>query len=947
MSSIQRWMENEDWVEFVSRDGLTSAGTGAYEAVLNFGGPMSRTRYHVYARVRQGHEDVIKSVQLEGEEFEEARLVASVPGTPEGMMWIYLGSAQSCRAYRKMTIIAPAGLDGLDRICILQIPRRLETGVIERGIAREQAGNPEPVSGVPLGGVGAGKLEICADGLFRNITINGNIDAPIRLSDGTFFAVRAETYQGASGRIIATEELHGLPCFSKLEFDGSYPTARLEADDPDFPIAVEIGATGPIIPRNVKDSALPLALFAVKLTAKDLPAQASAVFCAENLLGCGGGLSPGLTERGTLSEGFYEIWEERAGNSESSWDSGDYHGLLFDGGEKQEKRSQGQYVLATDAPVSSHLVGWRLDDSADAWTGFFKNGRFPENAAASSSGERTAGGVAVDVDLQPGETREVRFIFAWHVPVFQQSPVAEYGHYYSNFFNDAGEVAVYGLQNFDRLRSEAAEVPDLLRSSSLPGWFARSLANDAFVFSTGTWLTRDGRFAVNEGPTHMFGCMGTLDQKLYANHYYSLFFPELDRTELLGFARAQARNGGLRHDLGAGHIEMRGKHCQWPDLVCGFAILSLKHYQLTGDQDYIDEVYPRIVQAVLDYLPGMDHDNDGLADGPEVGNTFDAEHFEGVNCYTATLTLAALKVLENLATRRGDNDTAARCREWFEKARQSAFRLLWNDRYFISFNNAAGGKVNGNCHISQLAGEFFSRLCGLGPLYGDEYSREALQWIQRLNANPELVFPTNEATPEGRPPSRQMWGWLPHVRVFVGGLPFFFGAQEKGMRELERMDRVIGELNNENRWDLRLFYEPDTGRQHWGRFYMSAPATWLVYQAALGFLWDKPAGLLAVVPNVSRNMLPLSAPVFTPGFWLWMELSEDHAEMRLQVIKRFEHDLAVRTLRVPAGSGEAVVYADGAPVEVHNRHTRPESDCEELEVDIDLGSVNEINVVRR
>ncbi len=58
-------------------------------------------------------------------------------------------------------------------------------------------------------------------------------------------------------------------------------------------------------------------------------------------------------------------------------------------------------------------------------------------------------------------------------------------------------MAVYGLKEFRRLEQDALEVPQLLLDSSLPDWLARSLANDAYTFSTCTWLTRDGRFATN------------------------------------------------------------------------------------------------------------------------------------------------------------------------------------------------------------------------------------------------------------------------------------------------------------------------------------------------------------------------------------------------------------------------------------------------------------------
>lgn len=941
MTDPVRWVENEDWVEFVRREQFALAD-GGYEALVRFGGPMSRTRYDFYARVMAGYEGHFRLAELEGEEFEPHCSVVDVPGTPDGLVWVHLGHASSERAYRKMTLNTNDGLTGLERICILQVPRRLHTGAVERSIRRELVGDPEPLSGVPLGGVGAGKIEFCRDGLFRNITINGSIDAPIRFSDATFFAVRAEVDGASHSRIVSTEALHGLTPAARLDFEGAYPTAILRISDVGLPVEVEVSARGTIVPRNVHDSSMPLALFTVRIQAPpDRRACCTVVFCVEDFLGCGGGLAPGLTERHTLSEGYYECWEERAGNVERPWSAGGVSGVLFDSGVKTEKRSQGQYMLATDGPAAALLTGWRVDDESDTWVRFAESGRFGKCDDRPSGGERTACAVAVDVDLIPGEAREVRFVFAWHVPEFWQHPHYHYGHFYSNRFACATDVALYGLREFDRLWHESGEVPDLLLGSSLPQWLARSLCNDAFVFSSGTWLTRDGRFAVNEGPTQMFGCMGTMDQKLYANHYYSLFFPDLDRTELLGFARAQATNGGIQHDLGGGHLETKGVDCQWPDLTCALVILSLKHFQLTGDSDYIEEVYPRLVRAILDYHGIMDTDGDGLADGAGVGNTFDAEHFEGLSCYTATLTLAALRALEDLAVRMGDEPTAARCREVFTRARESAVKLLWNGSYFVGYRNTASGAANGNCHVSQLAGEFFSRLCGLGPLYDESLARSAMESMLGLNYPADLAFPTNEATPDAKMPRRQMWGWLPHVRTFLGGLPVYFDMADRGLRVLERMQRALDETNAANSWDLRLFYEPDTGLQHWGRFYMSAPATWLVYQALLGYVWDRPAGVLTLASNVPDNLLPLDAPIFTPGFWARLQIPKDRSEQRLRVIKRFDRDLVVSTLRIPVRPGNPLLTVDGRPADFDHRTA---DDHEDLICSIDLDAVDDLCV---
>src|SRR5690242_2093706 len=69
------------------------------------------------------------------------------------------------------------------------------------------AGRPElpgHYAGVPLGGIGAGCIEVGEDACFRNITINNNRTAASRipLAPGAFVAVRAATRTATATRIL-------------------------------------------------------------------------------------------------------------------------------------------------------------------------------------------------------------------------------------------------------------------------------------------------------------------------------------------------------------------------------------------------------------------------------------------------------------------------------------------------------------------------------------------------------------------------------------------------------------------------------------------------------------------------------------------------------------------------------------------------------------------------
>ncbi len=908
---MKRWYDYEDWDLMLTRADLTRGPDGSYTGVADLRGPGGATRYYLFARLEAEADNPIQAVEIPGDPpFEPQVEPVIVPGTPAAFQWLRLGSVVRRRQYQSFTVSGKPGLPGLHSLWFSEVPRHLLAGRAERALA--YGCPPEPRSGVPLGGVGAGKLELCRDGRFRNFTLNGNLDTPLYNSEATFVALRWESSRGSGGCVLSTESLAGLPAVAGLDFEGVYPRARLRARDSRLPLEAELTGTGPILPRNLEDSCLPLALFTVRLTNRgEEPLTTAVAFSLENFLGCGGVPLPGPERAG---RGYYECWEEREGNREEAWSRGNLSGVLLIGEDKQELRSAGRYLLVAEGPGTSVCAGWRPESGTSLWRRFLEEGALPPQAGGPSHGEATAGVLLQTVELAPHASVELRFVLAWNVPHFRQSTDTDYGHYHQNRFSSVEEIATYGFAEFDRLRREAAEVPTLLAESSLPPWLARSLANDAYVFSTCCWLTRDGRFSVNESPANMFGCMGTLDQKLYGSHYYSLFYPECDMSELLQFARAQADNGGIQHDLGYGHLDQIGHPSGWPDLSSSLVIQTLKLYQLTGDEAFVDEMYPHCVKALLEYQLGLDSDGDGIANISGVGNTFDADKFEGTSAYIATVWLAALKSLEELARRRGDEEVRQQAAELFTRARASSIEELWNGRYFANYHDVTRKLQSPNCHFAQLAGEFYSLLLGLGPCYGEQYSLSAHRAVLSLNYHPRLVFPTNEATPDGHPARRDMHGWLPHSRVLLGGLSFLLDMPEAGLDALERLDRVVREVNHDNRWDQRLFYEPETGREHWGTQYMTAPATWYAYSALLGVLWDRPEGALTVAPHLPSNLLPFQGPVFLPDLWLWLTVSEDGRSMTLRRVKGFTDSLPWRRLRLPEGSSAPTVTADSALV---------------------------------
>ena len=167
-------------------------------------------------------------------------------------------------------------------------------------------------SGIPLGGLGTGSVEIRADGqfhdweIFNNHLWSGNSgDAPPEMtSDDAFFALRTRDATGAARvRLLHIDDqksrsvsgwydyarIYNYPFLrnvAAVNWSGQYPFARLQYEDETIPVEVEMEAFTPFIPFAAKDSGLPLAYFVFKMrNTGTAPCEAALLFNLANCVG--------------------------------------------------------------------------------------------------------------------------------------------------------------------------------------------------------------------------------------------------------------------------------------------------------------------------------------------------------------------------------------------------------------------------------------------------------------------------------------------------------------------------------------------------------------------------------------------------------------------------------------------------------------------------------------
>ncbi|BCM90545.1 hypothetical protein IAD21_02399 [Abditibacteriota bacterium] len=267
-------------------------------------------------------------------------------------------------------------------------------------------------SGLPLGGVGVGKIELLTDGSFGNLTNQHNWDRPYGWAKGAFAAIQVQGANGTSTarllRLGSANEYTGVENIAHTRMQGWFPRAEIAFADAALPVQVKLDAFSPLVPHNPKDSSLPVARFDYTLTNPSRQrVKASVLLAWPNLLGWGGKTNV--------------KWDDVSGASQSAANAGGLHGLRY--ATTQSYTDQRQNVLGEDFLGARQELGITITtcpswDAAATTPSFWKNfaatGQL--HPAADGAPAQSAGAVAATVDLAPGQSRTVHFTLAWAMP---------------------------------------------------------------------------------------------------------------------------------------------------------------------------------------------------------------------------------------------------------------------------------------------------------------------------------------------------------------------------------------------------------------------------------------------------------------------------------------------------------------------------------------------------
>ena len=615
----------------------------------------------------------------------------------------------------------------------------------------------------PLGGIGTGNVSLGARGDLRDWEIF-NSPAKGATIPLTFFALRCQQAgHEPQARVLEgplqppfdlSHGFHpmstaGLPRFQGTTFRGQYPFAAVDFEDDRLPVAVQLEAYTPLLPLNPEDSGIPCAIMTYSVTnmAAD-PVDIALVGTLSNPIG-----NIDTDQYRNLSA----VDRQRAANTFR--DETGVRGLtltnnLIPPGDV----TFGSLALATDHPSVTAKRYWLRGEWWDYlhtfWDDLLAEGLL-DDPEDNLPGERLpTSSLCLHEKLAPGETKAFRFILAWFIPNrlntwdlrtgamlgVDEDQVSIARNHYATRFNDAWDVARYTIAELPRLERTTRQFHDALFESTLPAVVLDAIsANVVPLRSTTCFWLDDGRFYGWEGCFDDAGCCPGSCTHVWSYAYTGAYlFPSLEREmRRIEFNVETGDDGFMRfRSFATFHDDFvwSGRTDAAVDGQMGSILRAYREWQLSGDDDFLAEIWDGIKRAIGFASGYWDKDQDHVLDGVQ-HNTYDIE-FHGPNPLCGIYYLAALRATEEMARVLGESELSVRCRSAFEAGRANLDSMLWNGGYYIQKlddDDAVKYQHGAGCLSDQLLGQLHASLLGLGDLLPTAHVKTALKSIYDYN----------------------------------------------------------------------------------------------------------------------------------------------------------------------------------------------------------------------
>jgi len=763
----------------------------------------------------------------------------------------------------------------------------------------------EQLAGInfPLGGFGAGQVELVGDGTLQGWLVLNQQDnkdqlgpLPSQNVPSCFFAVSAEaTGQPAqtvslisplnytaencaktrSGDAFVHPEqvtrMQTIPGIRSLSLRGRYPIAEVDYDIAGFPVEVSMEAMSPLVPGELQNSAWPAAVFtfSFKNTGKT-DVKVRLMESQQNFVGWNGN----EPISGPSSKGF-------GGNVNTPVTGSSVQGLSMTSQSVTKGSSEDGSVFVgaiVQSGVDTAVISQANADE-DLFSSFSSGAEVPiaqaKASAVSPSGTTYCGGVVQSVTVPAGQTKEVKFVLSWYFPnrLCSATGLANYVKYkicperlgakYETWYANASAVASGLVSKLADLAPATRTFIDAVYSTSIPPNFIISAAGRASLTGCPTMFwTQAGIIHGYEGNhccplncSHVYG-YGILLERLYPEAARDMMYSAFQRT-------FKSPSGcSMRYGTGGWAID-------------GALASVIKAYMCVRQSDSSKQWLATIwsnVKAQMDYIiEKFDTENDGCIRAPQQ-NTYDTA-MNGANTFIGSYYVTALKAASKMATLMGDSTTAAAYSDRAKMSGANYEKICWNEEYGyytadVTIKNCKYSYGPG-CFIDQLCATALSFACDLGSCFNAANEATARLSINKYNyvhAPPfkdlqKHLLPGDSAHVTCTYPNGKLGDGMKYdTLVSIGWVyPVIAGLiHDRNIDEAESMTAMIRQRQdgrNRSPWN-----EPECNT-HYSRMFSG----WGLYDQACGFTYDATAGSLGFDPRYNPTAFNCFVPM--EGGW--------------------------------------------------------------------------------
>ncbi len=744
-------------------------------------------------------------------------------------------------------------------------------------------------SGIAMGGIGTGSIELRKDANFYNWSIFNNypVSTGPAFSLATlpnaqneqallFFLVRYEV-EGQKPKLkllqlnnsLQEGGLEGIiyyyPWMSgveKIEYSARFPFTNITFTDSEMPFDVELKAFSPFIPHDIKNSSLPGIYFNFKIKSKtNKKVDVMLLGTLRNLVGYD--TVEKAFESRLINKPDFKFFTHSASGLDALSSTNGQMGLGAMGG------SNVSYYLGWEHKHPYYeklLVEKKLANIDDTNGRNLKTkegkviGRFD---SSDNNDQRCFSSIAVSQNMAGMSEFSAQFFMTWNFPNkwgavsdkmevtiekrnespyrSRLKPTKIVGHYYQNFFPNIDSISSYFAKNQPILSNKSHQFVDDLYTSDLDQYVLDQINSNLNTFITSSSFSKSGDFGIREGLTSSksWGPNSTLDVSLYGSPMIVALFPELQKSMMRTHKRLQTKAGEVNHGLGYDlDFNQNGTWGVYErvDLVGNYIQMVLRDYLFTNDKVYMKEMWPSIKLGIEYLLNKRDLDGDQMPDMHGIMCSYDNFPMYGLASYIQSQWIAALSMASKVATDMGDKELAKKYNTIAQKGIALMESKLWNGSYYNLSNDYLGKKgIDDGCLTDQLIGQWVAHNAGIGTIFNKDHIQKSLESILKKSFmdNSFLRNCSWPATPELYP-IHETDLWVDQANTPWTGVELAFASFLIYENKVEDGLRVIKGVDDRYR-KAGLYFD----HQEFGGHYLRPMSAWSILNAFLGYSVDR------------------------------------------------------------------------------------------------------------